>query len=140
MSPVWSAPQPLDFIPAGKLVTFTAMHQSSATQYVQIIDQSQRPIQFTRLDGSTATFPISGSGAEVGFLANGAGSFIMANGLQIQFASSNGFAPQVAAAAPSDFYINEKHYGGGIMFVTEDGYDNDFNDTSFVLQWYLRMG
>lgn len=140
MSIKWSQPQTLDFIPNGKLVTFTAMHQSSSIQYIQIVDGSGNPIGFTRLDGSTARFPISGSGAKIGFLDNGAGFFIMAPGLQIQFGSSGLLVPQVAAASPSDFYINDNHYGGGIMFVTEDGTDNDFNDTSLVLQWYLRVG
>lgn len=145
MSIQWSAPQPLSFIPsevgpAGKLVTFTAMHQAENIQYVQIIDQYNNPIEFTRLDGSAGQFPISGSGTTAGFLQDGAGSFKMQDGLQIQFGSSGSLIPQVAAANAANFYINDSFYGGGIMFVTEDGTDNDFNDTSFVLQWYLRVG
>lgn len=136
----WSKSQSLDFIPSGKLVTFTALHQSSAVQYVQIIDSNNQPISFTTLSGESARFPISGQGATVAFLTNGAGRFAMQKGLQIQFGSSNSSPPKVAAANPNEFFINGDVVGGGTLFVTEDGDDNDYNDTSFVIEWYKYQG
>lgn len=135
----WSAPQSLAYIPDGKLVTFTAMHQAEYTQYVQIIDAGGNPISFYCLDGSQANFPISGSGVNVGFLQHGAGRFTMASGMQVQFGSSGPYVPQVSAGTPVVFFIN-KIFGGGTLYVTEDGTDNDFNDTSFVIQWYQYVG
>ena len=136
----WSAPQSLAYIPTGKLVTFTAMHQAAYTQYVQIIDAGGRPISFYCLDGSQATFPISGSGVEVGFLQNGAGRFTMADGLQVQFGSSGPNIPLISAGNPVVFFIQNKIFGGGTLYVTEDGADMDYNDTSFVIQWYQFAG
>ncbi|QQQ00796.1 hypothetical protein [Lysobacter enzymogenes] len=136
----WSAPQSLAYIPTGKLVTFTAMHQAEYTQYVQIIDANNRPISFYCLDGSQATFPISGSGVSVGFLQNGAGRFTMAAGLQVQFGSSGSKVPLVSAGNPVQFFINGSVFGGGTLYVTEDGGDMDYNDTSFVIQWYAYVG
>ncbi|ALN88144.1 fucose-binding lectin II family protein [Lysobacter capsici] len=135
----WSAAQSLAYIPDGKLVTFTAMHQAEYTQYVQIIDANNQPISFYCLDGSQATFPISGSGVNVGFLQNGAGRFTMASGMQVQFGSSGPNVPKVSAGTPVVFFIN-KIFGGGTLYVTEDGTDNDYNDTSFVIQWYQYVG
>lgn len=135
----WSDPQSLEYIPDGKLVTFTAMHQAEYTQYVQVIDASGNPISFYCLDGSKASFPISGSGVNVGFLQNGAGRFTMAHGMQVQFGSSGPYVPQVSAGNPVVFFIN-KTLGGGNLYVTEDGTDNDFNDTNFVIQWYQYVG
>lgn len=135
----WSAAQSLAYIPDGKLVTFTAMHQAEYTQYVQIIDANSQPISFYCLDGSQATFPISGSGVNVGFLQNGAGRFTMASGMQVQFGSSGPNVPKVSAGTPVVFFIN-KIFGGGTLYVTEDGTDNDYNDTSFVIQWYQYVG
>ncbi|KWS06087.1 hypothetical protein AZ78_3641 [Lysobacter capsici AZ78] len=135
----WSAAQSLAYIPDGKLVTFTAMHQAEYTQYVQIIDADGNPISFYCLDGSQATFPISGSGVNVGFLQNGAGRFTMASGMQVQFGSSGPNVPKVSAGTPVVFFIN-KIFGGGTLYVTEDGTDNDYNDTSFVIQWYQYVG
>lgn len=135
----WSAAQSLAYIPDGKLVTFTAMHQAEYTQYVQIIDADGNPISFYCLDGSQATFPISGSGVSVGFLQNGAGRFTMASGMQVQFGSSGPYVPKVSAGTPVVFFIN-KIFGGGTLYVTEDGTDNDYNDTSFVIQWYQYVG
>jgi hypothetical protein len=140
MSINWSSPQSLGFIPTGKLVTFTAMHQAEYTQYVQIIDANNQPITFNLLHGGTATFPISGSGTEVDFLQNGAGSFTMADGMQVQFGSSGPKIPLVSAANPNEFFINNAVFGGGTMYVTEDGGDMDYNDTSFVIQWYAFAG
>lgn len=140
MSINWSSPQSLAFIPDGKLVTFTAMHQAEYTQYVQIIDANNQPITFQLLDDSYASFPISGSGTEVGFLQNGAGKFTMASGMQVQFGSSGPKIPLVSAANPNEFFINNAIFGGGTMYVTEDGGDMDYNDTSFVIQWYQYAG
>lgn len=136
----WSDPQSMEYIPSGKLVTFTAMHQAEYTQYVQIIDANNQPISFTRLDGGEATFPISGSGVEVGFLQDGAGHFTMSDGMRVQFGSSGPSTPKVSAANPTQFFIINKIFGGGTMYVTEDGVDNDYNDTSFVIQWYAYAG
>lgn len=136
----WTAPQSLAYIPKGKLVTFTAMHQAAYTQYVQIIDASGRPISFHCLDGSQASFPISGSGVDVGFLQNGAGRFTMASGMQVQFGSSGPKVPLVSAGNPVQFFINNQIFGGGTLYVTEDGGDMDYNDTSFVIQWYAYVG
>ncbi|ALN78649.1 hypothetical protein [Lysobacter antibioticus] len=136
----WSNAQSLEYIPPGKLVTFTAMHQASYTQYVQIIDSGGKPISFYRLDGTQETFPISGSGVEVDFLQNGAGRFTMASGMQVQFGSSGPYIPQVSAGNPIEFLGDNKILGGGTLYATEDGTDNDFNDTSFVIQWYALAG
>ncbi|WP_408952144.1 hypothetical protein [Lysobacter sp. Hz 25] len=136
----WSNPQSLEYIPDGKLVTFTAMHQASYTQYVQVIDSGGNPISFNLLDGTQETFPISGSGVEVGFLQNGAGRFIMAQGMQVQFGSSGPYIPKVSAGDPIEFFGDSKILGGGTLYATEDGTDNDYNDTSFVIQWYALAG
>ncbi len=136
----WSAPQSLAYIPDGKLVTFTAMHQAAYTQYVQVIDGKGNPISFYCLDASQASFPISGSGVEVGFLQNGAGRFTMASGMQVQFGSSGPYVPKVSAGNPVQFFISGVVRGGGTLYVTEDGTDNDYNDTSFVIQWYQSVG
>ncbi len=139
----WASPQSLDYIPVGKLVTFTAMHQAEYTQYVQIIDAGGQPISFYRLDGSQANFPISGSGTEVGFLQDGAGRFTMASGMQVQFGSSGPYVPLVAASTEAVFFLADATRGGGVMYVTEDGGpdgDMDYNDTSFVIQWYAFAG
>lgn len=136
----WSTAQSLSFIPAGRLVTFNALHQAALTQYVQIIDSSNNPISFTTLDGGSASFPISGAGTNVGFFTNGAGKFRMAAGYQIQFKNSGGSTSLVAAASPSLFYINGQDFGGGVMYVTEDQGGTDYNDTSFTLQWYTYEG
>lgn len=136
----WSAPQSLAYIPTGKLVTFTAMHQAQYTQYVQIIDANSQPISFYCLDGSQASFPISGSGVDVAFLQNGAGRFTMASGMQIQFGSNGPYVPKVSAGNPVQFFIDSVVRGGGTLYVTEDGTDDDYNDTSFVIQWYQSLG
>ena len=136
----WTNPQSLSFIPSGKLVTFTAMNQAAYTQYVQIIDSHGNPISFNKLDGGTASFPISGSGQNVGFFTNGSGSFRMQDGYKIQFKNSGSKTSLVAAANPNLFYINGQTYGGGTMYVTEDGGGTDYNDTSFVIQWYQHEG
>ena len=121
-------------------MTFTALHQAALTQYVQIIDSNNTPISFTTLSGSSATFPISGQGTSVGFFQNGAGQFHMQAGYQIQFKNSGSITSLVSAANPNQFFINGIIYGGGTMFVTEDQGGTDFNDTSFVIQWYLFEG
>ena len=136
----WTSPQSLAFIPNGKLVTFTAMHQAAFTQYVRIIDSNGNPISFTTLDGSSANFPISGTGTRVGFFNNGAGSFYMREGYKIQFKNSGSQVSLVSAANPNQFFINGQIYGGGTMFVTEDQGGTDYNDTSFVIQWYQYEG
>lgn len=136
----WSSPLSLSYIPTGKLVTFTALHQAANTQYVQIINSSGNPISFNTLDGGTANFPISGAGTTVGFLNNGAGKFYMQDGLQVQFKSSGSQTPSVSAANPNIFYINGVTYGGSNIYVTEDGGGTDYNDTSFVIQWYTYEG
>ncbi len=136
----WSAPQSLAFIPTGKLVTFTALHQAANTQYVQIINASGNPISFTTLSGQTATFPISGVGTSVSFFDNGSGKFYMQDGLQIQFKNSGSQTSLVSAANPNQFFINGIIYGGGTLFVTEDQGGTDYNDTSFTIQWYQYEG
>lgn len=136
----WTSPQSLSFIPNGKLVTFTAMHQAAYTQYVQIIDSSGAPISFKTLNGGTSEFPISGAGTSVGFFTNGSGSFTMVEGYQIQFKNSGSSPSLVSAANPNLFYINGQTFGGGAMFVTEDQGGTDYNDTSFVIQWYQFVG
>ena len=136
----WSAPMPLDFIPNGKLVVFTAMHQAAYTQYVQIIDSSGNPISFTNLSGQSTPFPISGQGESVNFFPNGAGKFYMQSGLQVQFSSSGSSVSLVEVSNPSEFYIGSTVYGGTALFVTEDGGGTDYNDTSFCIQWYAFEG
>ena len=136
----WSKPMSLAFIPAGKLVTFTALHQAAYTQYVQIIDSSGRPISFTTLTGQPAQFPIQGQGTNVGFFENGSGSFYMQDGLQIQFANSGGQESLVAVANPTQFFINGQIFGGGTLMVTEDQGGTDYNDTSFCIEWYKFEG
>lgn len=136
----WSNPQSLAFIPSGKLVTFTAMHQAALTQSVQIIDSNNQPIPFTKLDGGTAVFPISGTGTQVGFFTNGAGKFRMSDGYKIQFKNSGSQTSIVSVANPNQFFINGIIFGGGTMYVTEDQGGQDFNDTSFVIQWYKFEG
>lgn len=138
--PSWSNPQSLAFIPTGKLVTFMALHQAGDTQYVQIIDSNLQPIQFEPMLGGSAEFPISGQGSTVGFFDNGVGKFIMQDGFQIQFGSSASSPPTVAATGPNEFFINKVNKGGGALFVTEDGGDQDYNDTSFVIQYYGSQG
>ncbi|GAB4185728.1 MAG: hypothetical protein Tsb002_09740 [Wenzhouxiangellaceae bacterium] len=136
----WTSPQSLAFIPNGKLVTFTALHQAALTQYVQIIDSNGNPIAFTTLDGQSARFPISGTGTTVGFFTNGAGKFTMQEGYKIQFKNSGSNVSLVSAANPNQFFINGTIFGGGTMFVTEDQGGTDYNDTSFVIQWYQYEG
>jgi hypothetical protein len=136
----WSAPQSLAWIPNGKLVTFTALHQAANTQYVQIIDASGNPISFTTLDNKSASFPIQGQGTQVGFFTNGSGSFRMQAGYQVQFKNSGSKVSLVAAANPNQFFINGVIYGGGTLFVTEDQGGTDYNDTSFVLQYFTYEG
>ncbi|ESP93723.1 hypothetical protein [Pseudoalteromonas luteoviolacea] len=136
----WSAPQSLDFIPTGKLVTFTAMHQAAYEQYIQITDENGKPITFQTLSGSNCEFPIHGQGQTVGFFENGTGKFTMRKGLQIQFANSGSHVSLVAVANPNLFFINGKTFGGGTLYVTEDGGGTDYNDTSFVLQWFEFEG
>lgn len=136
----WSNPQSLAYIPDGKLVTFTAMHQADYTQYVQIIDANGNPITFTLMTGDQASFPISGQGTEVGFFNNGSGHFTMKSGMQVQFGSDGPHVPKVSAANPNQFFIQNAIFGGGTMYVTEDGGDEDYNDTSFVIEWYQYVG
>jgi len=136
----WSPPISLSFIPTGQLVTFTAMHQAAYTQSVQIIDSNKHPISFQTLSGGSASFPISGIGTTIGFFENGAGKFTMQAGYQVQFMSSGSAVPLVAVSNPSSFFINNQIYGGGVLMVTEDGGGTDYNDTSFVLEWYSQMG
>jgi len=136
----WSKPQSLDYIPEGKLVTFTALHQALYTQYVQIIDSAGAPIAFNTLAGQAAQFPISGSGTVVGFLNNGAGCFYMRKGHQIQFANSGGQTSLPLMSSPSLLYINGQNFGGGAFFGVEDQGGTDYNDTSFNLQWYTYEG
>lgn len=136
----WSNPQSLSYIPEGKLVTFTAMHQADYTQYVQIIDAGGQPITFNLMGGGQASFPISGQGSNVGFFENGSGYFTMSSGMRVQFGSDGPKAPLVSAANPNEFFINNAMFGGGTMYVTEDGGDMDYNDTSFVIEWYQYMG
>lgn len=136
----WSSAIDLSFIPTGNLVTFTAMHQAAYTQYVQIIDSNNNPISFNTLSGGSASFPISGSGTTIGFFDNGSGKFTMQSGYKVQFKSSGSSTPDVANSTVSTFLINGQTYGGGVMFVTEDGGGTDYNDSSFVLQWYTYMG
>ena len=136
----WSKPLSLAFIPNGKLITFTALHQAAYTQYVQVIDSSGKPISFTTLNGQSAQFPIQGQGTTVGFLQNGSGSFYMRSGLQVQFANSGGQTSLVATANPTQFFINGQVFGGGTLIVTEDQGGTDYNDTSFTIQWYQYEG
>lgn len=140
----WTSPLDLTWIPSGKLVTFTAMHQAGCTQYFQVIDANNNPIPFFALDGAQGLplllFPVSGSGTKVGFLTNGSGSFIKFDGMQIQFGSSGPNVPLVAAAGPYQFSIDSVLHGGGTTYVTEDGDDMDYNDTAVVLQWYNSPG
>jgi mannose-binding lectin len=136
----WSQPLSLSFIPTGKLVTFTALHQAALTQYVQIIDPSGKPIAFTTLTGQAAQFPIQGQGTQVGFFTNGAGSFTMQQGLQVQFANSGSQTSLVSYANPTQFFINGQIFGGGTLIVTEDQGGTDYNDTSFVIEWYQFQG
>ncbi|MFC3032182.1 hypothetical protein ACFOEE_06600 [Pseudoalteromonas fenneropenaei] len=136
----WSAPQRLD-IPANKLVIFNATHQAAYQQYIQIIDSNNQPINFQNFSGSTFTFPISGSGTGVNLFGNGNGKFIMQAGYQIQFRSSGGKVPLVAAST-TQFTLNGVTYGGGIMFVTDDQgtAEPDYNDTALTLQWFSSQG
>lgn len=136
----WSKPMPLDFIPVGKLVTFTALHQAAYTQYVQIITPSGAPITFTTLVGGQGQFPIQGQGTTVGFLENGSGSFYMQSGLQIQFGNSSGSTSLAQMSSPSIFYINGQNFGGGTFFAVEDQGGTDYNDTSVSIQWYTFAG
>ena len=136
----WSKPVSLAFIPSGKLVTFTALHQAKFTQYMQIIDSAGRPISFTTLSGEAAQFPIEGQGVQVGFFNNGSGRFYMSEGLQIQFANSSGQESLVEYANPTQFFINGQIYGGGTLIVTEDQGGTDYNDSSVSIEWYKFEG
>lgn len=136
----WSKPASLAFIPTGKLVTFTALHQAAYTQYMQIIDRSGEPIAFTTLTGQSARFPIEGQGTQVGFFNNGSGKFYMRDGLQIQFANSGGRQSLVEYANPTQFFINGQIFGGGTLIVTEDQGGTDYNDTSVAIEWYKFEG
>jgi hypothetical protein len=140
MSINWTAPQSLSFIPNGKLVTFTAIHQAAYTQYVQIIDKNGSPISFNLLGGGAASFPINGTGSSADFFINGSGKFMMQDGMKVQFANSGPSLSIVSAANPNQFFINGEIYGGGTLFVTEDSGGVDYNDTSFVIQWYKYEG
>ncbi|MGD8782371.1 MAG: hypothetical protein PVH88_25855 [Ignavibacteria bacterium] len=135
----WSKAYTLDFIPNDKLVTFTALHQSGATQYLQIIDKNNEPISFTDLaNNSTVQFPISGldPSGHVGLLKDGVGSFTMKDGYKIQFGSSGSEPPDAIMSSPSTYYFNDKVYGGGAVFGSEDHGGTDYNDTSVTIQWY----
>ena len=140
MSINWSSPQSLAYIPTGKIVTFTALHQASFTQHIQVVDTRGNPIQFDLLGNGIAIFPISGSGTSVNFFINGSGKFIMQEGMKVQFANSGGQVSSVSATNPNQFFIDGKIYGGGTLYATEDGGGTDFNDTSFVIQWFDSIG
>jgi hypothetical protein len=139
----WANPIDLEWIPNGKLVTFTAMHQAGDTQYFQVLDNNNNPISFSPLAGSfelAPSFPVSGVGSDVGFFVNGYGSFTKADGMHIQFGSTAPSPPSVVASPPYQFFADNACRGGGTMYVTEDGGDSDYNDTAVVLQWYGQAG
>lgn len=139
----WANAIELDWIPIGKLVTFTAMHQAGDTQYFQVVDSNLNPISFAPLANSFelgTTFPVSGTGSDVGFFTNGYGSFIMATGLKVQFGSNASGPPTVVASTPFQFFVDTLCRGGGTIYITEDGGDSDYNDTAVVLQWYGQSG
>ena len=140
MSINWSTPQSLVYIPENKLVTFTAIHQAQYEQHIQVIDAGGNPIQFDLLGGGTAHFPIHGSGTTANFFTNGSGKFIMKTGMKVQFANTGGPVSKVSATNPNQFFIEGQIFGGGVLYATEDGGGTDYNDTSFVVQWYATMG
>lgn len=139
----WANPINLDWIPSGSLVAFTAMHQADYTQYFQVVDAGGNPISFSPLAGSfefLPSFPVSGAGPDLGFFTNGYGSFTKADGMQVQFGSSGANPPSVLASTPFQFFADGDCRGGGTIYVTEDGGDDDYNDTGVVLQWYGQSG
>lgn len=136
----WTDAQSLAWIPNGKMVTFTAMHQAAWKQYIRIIDENGRVISFETLQGEMAEFPIEGQGSNVGFFKNGSGKFLMKKGLKVQFANSGGEESAFIMTTPSQFFINETVYGGCALYVTEDEGGTDYNDSSFTLQWYELEG
>jgi len=140
MSIQWSNSQSLAYVPNGKLITFTALHQAAFTQYIQVIDAAGTPIQFDLLGGGTANFPISGTGTTLDLFINGGGKFIMQEGYQVQFANNGNKVSSVSATNPNQFFINGQITGGGTLYVTEDSGDNDYNDSSLAVQWFNSIG
>ena len=125
----------------GKLVTFTVLHQAELTQYVKITNQEDEPITFTTMNGEESSFPISGQGTTVGFFNDVAGYFFLEEGYQIYFANSGTQQSKFQLGGPTTFTVNGEVYGGVLLFAVEDfGGEEEYDDTTMILEWYKENG
>lgn len=128
MDVAWSAAQDLSFIPANHVVVFSALHQTSHTQVVQITQGGTGPIAFTNAMGEAARFPITGTGSEAGYFERGTGFFVMKEGLTAQFADSGAKDTTIGHTPPATFGLPQ---GGGFAW-----YGTDDLSTRFYLYWF----
>jgi mannose-binding lectin len=120
-------------IPQGMVVFWSALVQAAFSQFVQIQD-SNRNVIFTATGGS----PDGHSPTQIGqgFFQAGdpSGNYTVWLGINDGSPWSNVIWSQDAIANGGTSYLTK------YVFGTEDGSDNDYNDTYLQLQWFQFLG
>ncbi|AUG99311.1 hypothetical protein PCO86_19285 [Pectobacteriaceae bacterium CE70] len=119
-------------LPVGKTVFWTADVQASYSQFIQVRD-------------STNTVVIQSSGASTGGHSPtqiGQGSFVTAGtGVYTIFLGyNNGQSWSQVMWDEMTLIIGSQIFSSCFNFITEDGADQDFNDSCLTLTWFNSIG
>lgn len=120
-------------LPVGKVVFWSVLVQSSANQFLQIKDSSGQ-ILFT------AQGPSSSGGTPTQI---GQGFFQAADASQnyTVWIGTNGGQQWSKVLWTQDVITSGSSiYSGKYLFTSEDGGDNDYNDSYLQLQWFQYVG
>jgi hypothetical protein len=120
-------------LPIGKIVFWSALVQSSANQFIQVQD-STGAVVFTT-EGSSSS---GGTPTQIG-----QGFFQAAdtNDVYYIFIGTNGGQSWSNVLWTQDVLVNGAAIlFGKYMFTSEDGSDNDYNDSYLQIQWFNFTG
>ncbi len=118
-------------LPQGNLCFYSGMVQSSVNQYIQLTDS--KGVEVLVLTGASST---GGTPTPLG-----SGYFaINDSSYTIKIGVNNGAGWSSVIYDQSSVDLNGAHYYQQYTFLSEDGGDGDYNDSSLSLYWFKGIG
>ncbi|MBN3216849.1 hypothetical protein CUU54_13315 [Pectobacterium polaris] len=119
-------------LPQGKTVFWTVNVQASWQQFVQVRDSNNQLVFQASGASQGGHSPTQiGNGT---FVTTGNGTYTIYLGV------NNGQSWSQVMWDEITLNIGNKVYSSGFNFITEDGADQDFNDTCLTLTWFNSIG
>lgn len=120
-------------LPWGKTVFWSVTAQASWGQYVRLVDSHQSPV-FSASGASTGGHSPTQIGAGSFMAPDSSGSYFLYVGTNQGLAWSNVVWDQI------DLMANGTLTSRNFVFISEDGADQDYNDSYVSISWFNQRG